>query len=521
MLGKNSKLFFGISICALIAAIVLAAWGFPKIVSNQIQKKIQIENSSMMFEKWRKLPMPVSFKVYLFNVTNVDEVNRGGRPKLNQVGPYVYKQYREKTILGYGENDTVKYMLQKTYFFDAEASGTFSENDDVTVINFPYLAAILAVQRIMPSLVSVINDALQKFIPDLVDPFMRVKVKNLLFDGVFLNCSEEATDDGLGLICGKVKLDKRPTMRPAEDAPGFYFSMFSHLNRTPSGPYEMIRGREDIRELGHIVSYKEKRTLTAWGDPYCGMINGTDSSIFPPIDESNVPQRIYTFQPDICRSMYVDFVDKRSIFNMTAYYYELSNMPLASKSANPDNKCFCKENWSGNHDGCLMMGLLNLLPCQGAPAVASLPHFYLASEEILEFFASGVKPDPEKHKSFIYLEPKTGVVIKGAQRLQFNIELRNIPDAPQLLNVSTGLFPLLWIEEGAEIPATIQSELQHSHTLLGYVEAARWALLGAALLAAAAATISAMRAGPCRKNTVSFMLRPGQVANTGDINKFT
>lgn len=51
------------------------------------------------------------------------------------------------------------------------------------------------------------------------------------------------------------------------------------------------------------------------------------------------------------------------------------------------------------------MGILNLMPCQDAPAIASLPHFYLASEELLEYFDGGVSPDKEKHNTFVYLEP--------------------------------------------------------------------------------------------------------------------
>lgn len=73
------------------------------------------------------------------------------------------------------------------------------------------------------------------------------------------------------------------------------------MNRSESGPYEMVRGRENVYELGHIVSYQGKETLPMWGDKYCGQINGSDSTVFPPIDDSNVPARIYTFEPDICR----------------------------------------------------------------------------------------------------------------------------------------------------------------------------------------------------------------------------
>ncbi|CAH2063819.1 unnamed protein product, partial [Iphiclides podalirius] len=500
--------------CALIVAIILATWGFPKIVKMQVQKNVQIENSSVMFEKWRKLPMPLTFKIYLFNVSNPEDVNNGEKPKVTEIGPYVYKEYRERTVLGYGENDTVKYMMRKSFVFDAKASGALTEQDDVTVINLTYLAVILSVNSMMPAILVAVNNALQTFFGELRDPFMRVKVKDLLFDGVYLSC--EGNSSALSLVCGTLRAKRPSTIRPSPDGKGYYFSMFSHFNSSELGPFEMVRGTQDLSELGHIVSYKGMRVMKEWREPKCGELKGSDATVYPPIDESNVPQRLYTFEPDICRSLFVSLIDKRSVFNMSAYYYELTSAALASKSVNPENKCYCRKNWSGNHDGCLLMGVLNLMPCQGAPAIISLPHFYLASEEVLDYVYDGISPDPEKHKTFMYLDPVTGVVMKAAQRIQFNIELRNMPNLTQLANVRTGIFPLLWFDESAEIPEAIQDELKHSHTLLGYVETVRWAILVAALAAAVVSAIAVARSGampPCgRKNSVNFVTRPPNAA---------
>ncbi|KAJ2950825.1 hypothetical protein O0L34_g9096 [Tuta absoluta] len=510
MIGKQSRVCFGISFACLVVSIVLMVWGAPTIIKRQIQKNIQIDSSSQMFEKWRKIPFPLDFKIYVFNVTNAEDVNTGAKPKLAEIGPYVYKQYREKTILGYGPNDTVRYTLKKSYFFDANASGLLTEDDEVTVINFSYLAAILSVNDLLPSMVGMVNEALGEFFTNLTDPFLRIKVKDLFFDGIYLNCVGE--NSALGLVCGKIKSEPPPTMRPSEDGNGFYFSMFGHLNTTESGPYDMVRGRDNIYELGHIVSYANQSKMSVWGNRYCNQLNGSDSSIFPPIDESNVPQRMYTFEPDICRSLYASLVGKRTIFNLNAYYYEIDSSALAAKSTNPDNKCFCRRNWSANHDGCLIMGKLNLNPCQGAPAIASLPHFYLASEELLEYFSEGISPDKEKHNNYLYIDPVTGVVLKGVKRLQFNVELRNMPAAPQLAKVRTGLFPLLWIEEGAEIPPSIRDELAHSHSLISHVNAMAWIILALSLVAVVGSIIAVVRAGALplwpRNNSVSFILRP-------------
>ena len=44
-----------------------------------------------MFDKWRELPIPLTFKIYVFNVTNTEEVNEGSKPEVKEIGPYVYK----------------------------------------------------------------------------------------------------------------------------------------------------------------------------------------------------------------------------------------------------------------------------------------------------------------------------------------------------------------------------------------------------------------------------------------------
>nr|QZH55094.1 sensory neuron membrane protein 2.1 [Achelura yunnanensis] len=519
MYGKRVTVIFGVSLVVLVFAIVLAAWGFPTITKSQIEKKIRLDNSSMMYEKWRKLPVPLNFKIYVFNVTNAAAVHSGAKPRLAEIGPYVYKEYRERTDIEFTDNDTVRYMLKKNFVFDAEASGGRAEEDVLTVIHYAYVAAVVTVQDTMGGLLPMLSPAFEEFFGNVSSPFLTTKVKDLFFDGIYLNCN--GSHQALGLICSKIKSEKPPTMRVSDTGDGFHWSMFGHLNRTITGPYEMGRGLNNIQDLGHIIAYQGRTGNTEWEDRYCGLINGTDSTLFPPIDERNVPLRLYTFEPDICRSLYVSLSSKTTRLNMTAYYYEMDSSALASKSANPDNKCFCKRNWSANHDGCLIMGVLNLMPCQGSPAIVSLPHFYLASDELLDYIAEGIHPVREKHNSYVYIDPTTGVPLDGLKRLQFNIELREISNVKQFENVETGLFPLLWIEEGAVLPETLLSELRQGHTMLKLVEVLRWVLLAVAVAVTATSGYLVARAKSLvvwpHHAPVSFVLQPGNRFN--EVNK--
>jgi hypothetical protein len=40
---------------------------------------------------WSKIPDPLNFKIYIFNVTNPMDVQRGGLPVLTEIGPYFYE----------------------------------------------------------------------------------------------------------------------------------------------------------------------------------------------------------------------------------------------------------------------------------------------------------------------------------------------------------------------------------------------------------------------------------------------
>ena len=40
---------------------------------------------------WSKIPDPLNFKIYIFNVTNPMDVQRGGVPVLTEIGPYFYE----------------------------------------------------------------------------------------------------------------------------------------------------------------------------------------------------------------------------------------------------------------------------------------------------------------------------------------------------------------------------------------------------------------------------------------------
>lgn len=43
-----------------------------------------------MRKAWEESPVPIPLRIYLFNVTNPDEVDAGEKPNLQEVGPYTF-----------------------------------------------------------------------------------------------------------------------------------------------------------------------------------------------------------------------------------------------------------------------------------------------------------------------------------------------------------------------------------------------------------------------------------------------
>lgn len=46
---------------------------------------------TIQMDRFEEVPQPLTFKVYWFNVLNPTEIHNGGKPVVEEVGPYVYK----------------------------------------------------------------------------------------------------------------------------------------------------------------------------------------------------------------------------------------------------------------------------------------------------------------------------------------------------------------------------------------------------------------------------------------------
>lgn len=81
--NQNIKLQFFYDLC-------LYQWHLIMTILYFFQSVI-IADGSEQFNRFIKLPQPLNFKVYIFNVTNPDMIQQGAIPIVEEIGPYVYK----------------------------------------------------------------------------------------------------------------------------------------------------------------------------------------------------------------------------------------------------------------------------------------------------------------------------------------------------------------------------------------------------------------------------------------------
>ena len=100
-------------------------------------------------------------------------------------------------------------------------------------------------------------------------------------------------------------------------------------------------------------------------------------------------------------------------------------------------------------------GAMDLSPCcEGAPLVASFPHFLHAdgwyARQAPELTPASSSPSRHQHEFYVSLDPELGVPVSAQVRFQLNLHLRRDAAFPPLsrLPKTPVVLPLLWAQEG-------------------------------------------------------------------------
>nr|CAD7587218.1 unnamed protein product [Timema genevievae] len=409
---------------------IMGFYGFPTLIKSQISSILALKPGSDIRKMWERFPEPIEFQIYLFNYTNPLEIQKGAKPVVEEIGPFFYDEYKSKHELKDREkDDTVLFKPKMMWHFNKERSLPLTGDELVTIPHVailsedscgtnvpssPYIsstsylslsedscgtnvsvlapllqAMVLTVEKEKPGMLSLVNKAIKALYRNPESVFMTAPARDLLFDGVVINCT--LTDFAGKAICTQLKANAKDMERVSEDI--FKFSFFGMQNGSLSSQFRVKRGIKNIADIGRVVEFNGQKKLSSWSGEKCNEISGTDGTIFPPFLTSE--DNILAFSPETIAAV---FERPTTYKGIKGYRYTAT---LGDMSSNPNEKCFCP-----TEDTCLKKGSFELSRCAGAPLVVTLPHMYETDEEYLRSVI-GQHPEQRKHEIFMEFEPVT------------------------------------------------------------------------------------------------------------------
>ncbi|XP_028457860.1 lysosome membrane protein 2 isoform X2 [Perca flavescens] len=393
---------------------------FRTLMHNRLKKEIVLVEGSRVFESWKTPPPPVYMEYFFFTVTNVDAFLEGAKPEVKQVGPYTYREYRYKDNVSMVDSKRMVSAYNiKSFVFLREKSVGDPAVDKITTVNIPVWA--------------VMNKVTGSFWKSSMASMMMTSTKSGFFTTRTVDELLWGYEDPL--------LARIATSSPEVEK---VFGLMYKKNGTNNGEFIYHTGVQNYMDYGRVETWQGQSQLTFWASNQSNSINGSDGSAFHPLLNKN--ERIYIFTPDLCRSIHMEFEKDVEVKGIPAYRFTPPRSVFASKEENPANEGFCvtpKE--------CLGTGLLKVSPCRnGAPVVASFPHFYLGDAKYVAAI-KGMSPQRQHHQTFLDLNPTTGVIVRANKRAQINILLSRIPGFPKTRTLNETIFPVMFLNESVVI----------------------------------------------------------------------
>ncbi|CAH2004270.1 unnamed protein product [Acanthoscelides obtectus] len=429
----HPKKLFTFFVCSCCVSVILIVFGtllicFTHIIYEAILKgNLVLQPGSSAFQVWVKNPVPLYLKLYLFNWTNPKDINNHTiKPHFQKIGPYTFYETKEKTNITWNNNNTVTYKNMKKWWYVPEKSnGTLA--DTVISVNPVAFSAAYTVRDFH----FIVKKTFSGVLSSMVQTVEAVRpVGDVLFDGY---------TDALLSIAAKLPFLSKNNI-PNMDKFGWFYGR--NGSEDFDGEFNIDTGRSDGK-IGELERWKFQEH-TPYYPGKCGRFDGASAGDFFPgnLKKDSI---VKMFSSDLCRYVELEFAEEVMIHGITGYKFIAGQKFLDNGTKVPENKCFC--------DGdCMPSGALNVSNCRhGSPAFVTLPNYYSADPYYTRHI-EGVVPDKERDEFYMIFEPKTGIPLEVAARLQLNLRIQPIPGVALYRDLPTVFFPVLYFEQHVLLP---------------------------------------------------------------------
>lgn len=404
----------------------------------------------MTYDKWTKPPIVIYDSFYFFNVTNAINVTLYGEiPQLNQVGPFVFRQEREKVNITWSLDETlVGYDQIRRWHYEPDLSNG-SLNDSIYHLNVPLVSSADYIRR-------------RNFEPwERNFMYYSINQMHILTDSVLFprHTIGELMFDGYTDL-----LIKEASQLAFEDM-SIPFNRFGWLygknNSAGNNRFQIYTGKGDLSSLGHLYSWNDMTHLSQFKNS-CNSLDETLVDFVPPF-QSNSSKTIKMFLGDICRPITLYFKGTETLDDVTVNTYEVTEDTF-NYNLN-ENVCYCPPY------GCPKNGVADVSQCTfDTPSAASLPHFLHGDPWYLNQ-VKGLSPNSTQHSFSLKIHPKLGIMVDVNIGFQVSIIIRKDPQIEAFKNLTSDItyLPIFWFHASARMPRNMLLELETFDSMPSYI----------------------------------------------------
>ncbi|XP_044572457.1 scavenger receptor class B member 1 isoform X4 [Drosophila ananassae] len=440
--------------------------------------KLIMAEGGEIFNLWAQPPVDLYIKIYLFNITNAEDFLAGREQlKVEQVGPYVYKEIMTHENVIFNENDTMSSSPSHPLVWQQHLSEGRREDDPVVMLNI----AMLAISHLTANHPFFVRMALKTLLVSTKsEPIVQTTAKEFMF-----GYPSALATLGNTFLPNWISFEKVGLIDRMYDFSTDFETFYT--------------GKSNPAESGLYATYRGEASLPQWENEHCSNIeHASDGTKFKSFLLPN--ETVKFFRKSMCRPIHLYRVgEKKKIGSLSGYSYVFEDNAFDNGVTNDANKCFCRKGY------CQPVGLIDVTDCYyGFPISLSFPHF-MGGDVGLQKNITGMNPDPAIHSSEFIIQPESGLPLSLSVKVQINMHFQNLNNYQAASKFSHLTVPMLWFEiMMPKLPDFLDSRFNFYLNLLPLVNPLSfWSalLLGVSLLGYAITKATLQMSNYARKTT--------------------
>ncbi|CAH8871527.1 unnamed protein product [Trichobilharzia szidati] len=420
----------------LFIGCVVTRFYVDQIHTALIARFFTLVPDSLVFESFSGNDTALNTSLYLYNLTNEHAVLNGAKPVFTEVGPFRYKKQTFKSDVKFSDESPPRYLQYKatTYYFQV--------HDEMSAD--PFVGKVTSLD-LFTAAMTLKSNAITQFVD--AAPFITRPPYEIIWGYSY----------GLIKACGLMSI-----------CPNSKISVFVTENGTSENEFVIKTGVDDINELGKVVKFNGQSVLNVWKSEYANYINGSDGfSLGPGL---TVGSQRYLFAHGACRSVMMEAmkeVPHPAYPELKVLLFEPASEDKMDHSVYPSPQEFCQG--QSYEPKCAPKGFVALSPClknnSYLPIYGSQGHFIGADHSIRNRFHGIPEPDYNLDRTYMLVDPVTGITLGAHQVLQLNYYIDNpsLKSLPYQNMAGNLFFPIMRIV--MDVSADVDA-LKTIHTLV-------------------------------------------------------